>query len=145
MCGRYVMGPDGVMIENPGFNDHGSSMPAPFRRIWPAIKAEPFNGDVRPGSFVSVAMDLEGHLRSAILVVHAGLVQGPKDARKMTTFNARIETVATSRTFRAAWGAGRRVLMPMLGYYEWQPIPDTKNRQRFYISPPAGEDFAERV
>ncbi|MFT0862212.1 SOS response-associated peptidase [Ancylobacter sp. G4_0304] len=36
------------------------------------------------------------------------------------TFNARSETVATTASFRGAWRAGRRCLVPVDGFYEWR-------------------------
>jgi putative SOS response-associated peptidase YedK len=42
------------------------------------------------------------------------------------TINARAETVATSPTYRAAWKAGRRCLVPFDLFFEWQERGDTK-------------------
>jgi len=38
---------------------------------------------------------------------------------RYATFNARAETIATAPSFRGAWKAGRRCLVPVDGYYEW--------------------------
>jgi len=50
---------------------------------------------------------------------------------RYATFNARIEEVAGKPAYRAAWRAGRRCLLPALGYYEWQRIGEVK--QPFFI------------
>lgn len=49
-----------------------------------------------------------------------GLLPSWAQAKKLqgSTFNARIETVATKNAFRAAFKK-RRSLVPMAGYYEW--------------------------
>ena len=39
---------------------------------------------------------------------------------KGATFNARVETVEKSPTFRNAWKAGRRCLVPIDNFYEWR-------------------------
>ena len=54
--------------------------------------------------------------------------------------NARAETLTTSPAFRAA-AKRRRCLVPMDGYYEWRPNPDTPKRGRktpFYFYRPDG-------
>jgi putative SOS response-associated peptidase YedK len=50
--------------------------------------------------------------------------------------NARMETVATKPMFRAAFKK-RRCIVPMNGYFEWQPTHDGK--QPYFIHHPAHE------
>jgi putative SOS response-associated peptidase YedK len=45
--------------------------------------------------------------------------------RKLTTFNARNDSIAKSSTFRQAFGS-RRCLVPASGWYEWTTPPDWK-------------------
>ncbi len=40
--------------------------------------------------------------------------------KKATTFNARVETIDTARTYRGAWRKGQRCLIPVYAIYEWQ-------------------------
>lgn len=61
-----------------------------------------------------------------------------KPARPL--INARAETLTTSPAFRAA-ATSRRCLIPMDGYYEWKPNPDTPKGGRktpFYFFRPDG-------
>jgi putative SOS response-associated peptidase YedK len=44
---------------------------------------------------------------------------------KYTTFNARVESVATSSSFREPFKR-RRCLIPARGWFEWQTLPDGK-------------------
>ena len=37
-----------------------------------------------------------------------------------STFNARVETIEKSSTFKNAWRAGRRCLLPIDNFYEWR-------------------------
>lgn len=48
-----------------------------------------------------------------------------KDARKLSTFNARSDRIASSHTFRKAF-ASRRCLVPASGWYEWTEPPGWK-------------------
>ena len=57
----------------------------------------------------------------------------PKEVR--STFNTRIETVASKPTFGAAYKA-RRCLVPMDGYYEWRDEGGPR-KQRYYLRPNA--------
>ena len=41
-------------------------------------------------------------------------------AMKLSTFNARVETVAKAAAFRNAWKAGRRCLVPVDNFFEWR-------------------------
>ena len=51
---------------------------------------------------------------------------------KFATFNARSETVSEKATFRSAWSAGRRCIIPAIGYYEWQATEDGK--QPYFVN-----------
>jgi putative SOS response-associated peptidase YedK len=59
--------------------------------------------------------------------------------RKFTTINARVETVATRPTYRAAWRGGRRCLVPASGIYEWKATPEGK--QPYFISAQDGREL----
>lgn len=59
--------------------------------------------------------------------------KGAKSAANM--INARVETVATSAAYRAAYRK-RRCLVPASGYYEWQG--EAGHKQPFYIHAPDG-------
>ena len=39
---------------------------------------------------------------------------------KFATFNARVEGIETTASFRGAWEHGRRCILPAAGFYEWQ-------------------------
>ena len=47
-----------------------------------------------------------------------------------STFNARLDTIATKPAFRSAWKAGRRCLVVASGFYEW-PVVDGLKRPHF--------------
>ncbi len=53
------------------------------------------------------------------------------------TINARSETVAESPAFRASF-KGRRCLVPVSGFYEWQAIEGAKRKQPWYFTPASG-------
>lgn len=50
------------------------------------------------------------------------------------SFNAPVETLATSADFRELWKRGRRCIIPALGFYEWHVNPDA-SEQPYYIHP----------
>jgi putative SOS response-associated peptidase YedK len=53
-----------------------------------------------------------------------------KDLMKLSTFNARVETVTTKPFFREAFKR-TRCIIPASGYYEWQDTPDGKQPHYF--------------
>jgi putative SOS response-associated peptidase YedK len=50
------------------------------------------------------------------------------------SFNARVETLASSAEFGEPWKQGRRCIIPALGFYEWHVNPDA-SKQPYYIHP----------
>ena len=55
-------------------------------------------------------------------------------------FNARIETVATSKAYRRPF-ATRRALVPADGWYEWRKLPGG-GKQPYFFTRPGGVAFA---
>ncbi|WP_100445795.1 SOS response-associated peptidase [Glycomyces xiaoerkulensis] len=55
-------------------------------------------------------------------------------------FNARIETVATSKAYRRPFAA-RRALVPADGWYEWRKLPGG-GKQPYFFTRPGGVVFA---
>jgi putative SOS response-associated peptidase YedK len=55
-------------------------------------------------------------------------------------FNARIETVATSKAYRRPF-ASRRALIPADGWYEWRKLPGG-GKQPYFFTRPGGVVFA---
>ena len=50
------------------------------------------------------------------------------------SFNAQVETLASSAEFGEPWKQGRRCIIPALGFYEWHVNPDA-SEQPYYIHP----------
>lgn len=57
-----------------------------------------------------------------------------------TTFNARSETVESSKVYAASFKR-RRCIVPVSGYYEWKKLPD-KTKQPYYFKPRHGSVLA---
>ena len=64
-----------------------------------------------------------------------------KEVGKLTTFNARIETVDTSGVFRESFKR-RRALIPADGYFEWTTNPDDGKKDPWLLQLPDGEGFS---
>src|ERR1700734_488058 len=50
------------------------------------------------------------------------------------SFNAPVETLASSAEFGEPWKQGRRCIIPAMGFYEWHVNPDA-SEQPYYIHP----------
>jgi len=121
MCGRYVS-PDEASIE----------------REFTLVRAEwqfPPSYNVAPTQDVPVVRMTKAGERVGALM-HWGLI--PYWAKgvppKYSTINATVEKLAEAATWRDPWKRGQRCIMPALGFYEWQLLPDGKNKQPYYIT-----------
>ncbi|MBE0580019.1 SOS response-associated peptidase [Devosia sp.] len=64
-----------------------------------------------------------------------------KEVGKLTTFNARIETVDTSGVFRESFKR-RRALIPADGYFEWTTNAEDGKKDPWHLQLPGGEGFS---
>lgn len=118
MCGRYVS-PDEASIE----------------REFNLVRAEwqfPANFNTAPTQAVPAIRERDGKRDSILL--RWGLVPffAHGQPGKYSTFNARLETLASSAAFRGPWQHGQRCIIPALGFYEWHVNADG-TKQPFYI------------
>lgn len=112
-------------------NAHGIQVLKDWQQHWPA------NYNVAPTTDVPVAASHDG--TRTIESVRWGMVAPfAKEFGGKPTINARIETVGTNGMFKKPF-AEHRVVVPALGYYEWQEREDGK--QPYFIRM-AGEPLA---
>ncbi len=118
MCGRYVS-PDEAAIER------AFELPRAGRGFG-------VRDNLAPSEFAPVIRLVDDTVRLDLL--RFGLVPFFAKGRpgKYSTFNARIETLETSASYRGPWRRGQRCLVPALGFYEWHVNPDG-TKQPFYI------------
>ncbi|AGG88999.1 SOS response-associated peptidase [Rhodanobacter denitrificans] len=126
MCGRFVQLP----LRFPG------DLPAPTLADELANLTPRYN--LAPTQRAAVVLDADDQL--AVRRLRWGLLPfWVKDLKQSySTFNARIETVATKPAFRAAFKA-RRCVIPMAGYYEWRL--EGKVKQPYYLTRADGHDL----
>jgi len=148
MCGRFAMtiDPARLALELDAIDETGASG-APNSGV-PNSAAPNYN--VAPSTPIAVVVDRAEHRR--IRLMRWGLLppwvkagpDGRPPVRGPQLINARAETVTTSPAFRSA-AAHKRCLIPMDGYYEWQPAPEgAVNSKRgrktpFYFFRPDGK------
>ncbi len=118
MCGRYVS-PDDASIE----------------REFNLVRGEwrfPDHFNVAPSQAVPVVRHLDGALVGT--QVRWGLVPFFAHGKpgKYSTFNARMEGLATSASFRGPWRHAQRCLVPARGFYEWHVEADGR-KQPYYV------------
>ena len=111
--------------------EHGMGALKDWQKYWPP------NYNVAPTQDVPVAGSHQGE--RTIETVRWGMVAPyAKEFGGKPTFNARIETVATNGMFKRPF-LNHRVVVPALGYYEWQQREDGK--QPYFVRMP-GEPLA---
>lgn len=52
---------------------------------------------------------------------------------KYSTANAKAETVASAKSYQYAWKNNQRCLIPASGFYEWQAVQNSNNKQPYHI------------
>lgn len=124
MCGRFVqLTPPAALAALFGFDPTLSPLP----NVPPRYNAAPTQ------DLMVVRRNPETGRRHLDLL-RWGLVpsfaKGPSGGASL--INARSETVAEKPTFRAAWRARRRCIVPADAFYEWKAVD--KRRQPFVIS-----------
>lgn len=116
MCGRYVVKVDAALER-----DWGLDRPPPL--------FEHYN--VAPTTAVPAVREREGQRSCAML--RWGLV--PFWAKgvppKLSTINARMESLSTAASWRGPWKRNQRCILPALGFYEWQVLADGRKQPWF--------------
>lgn len=117
MCGRYVS-PDEAAIERAFELPHaGRGIPAHYN-LAPSGRAPVIR-------WVDGAAQLD-ELRFGLVPFFAKGQPG-----RYATFNARLETLTTSASFRGPWRRVQRCLVPARGFYEWHLNPDGSKQPYF--------------
>ena len=115
MCGRYVS-PEQGAIERAWHIGRGS--PGAFAARY---NVAPQQGN--PANYVPVVRRADAGELELVRLQWWLLPSWSREARiKYSTFNARVETVATAASFRGPLKR-RRCIIPASGWYEWQELP----------------------
>ena len=116
MCGRYA-----------------SKLEAALERDWALTRPPPLfeSYNIAPTTRVPVIRERNGE--RVCELIRWGLV--PFWAKgvptKLSTINARMETITTAASYRGPWKKGQRCILPAIGFYEWQ-VRDS-GKQPWYI------------
>jgi putative SOS response-associated peptidase YedK len=89
--------------------------------------------NIAPTTQIPVLRHIDGKRR--IDLMRWGLIPSwtkPEDFGKFATFNARSDACTDKPSYRGAWKAGRRCIIPASSFFEWQKI-DAKAKQPFAI------------
>ncbi len=133
MCGRFAVTTDPVLLAEQiqALDETGGVLSAP-------------NYNVAPTTDIAAVVDRhdepDDQATRRLRAMRWGLVPPWAKDGAHPLINARAETLTTSPAFRSA-AKHRRCLVPMDGYYEWQPNPDNPKRGRktpFYFYRPDG-------
>ncbi|HLU29394.1 MAG TPA: SOS response-associated peptidase [Glycomyces sp.] len=140
MCGRYANSKSGGDMaalfdaEDLVSGEWGPNFNVAPTVSAPVVRRSKSRGRARPGA------EAEGG--RVVDMARWGLVppwaSDPSIGNRM--FNARIETVATSKAYRRPF-ATRRALVPADGWYEWRKLPGG-GKQPYFFTRPGGVAFA---
>jgi putative SOS response-associated peptidase YedK len=130
MCGRYITKDQRALERELPFLDV---------KDWPKFEA---SYNIAPTQMAPVVIATPaGHvchtMRFGLIPFFAKGVAG-----KYSTINARVESIATSASYRGPWQRGQRCLVLASGFYEWHLLPDGKTKQPYFIKPADQDSFA---
>jgi putative SOS response-associated peptidase YedK len=145
MCGRYAsFRSDEDLIDRFGIEE---VVDPPPPSSWNVAPTDPVRIVVvrRPRG----AEEAEAAARTQLRTVTWGLVPSwtkqsagkPLSRVGSQLINARAETVTEKPAFRKA-AARRRAVIPMDGYFEWQPRPDSRTKTPYYLTGEHDEPLA---
>ncbi|MGD9602686.1 MAG: SOS response-associated peptidase [Gammaproteobacteria bacterium] len=124
MCGRYALyGP--YLSDDPEWVDG-----------WVERIRDPLAGiaryNIAPSQVLPVVVREAG--RPVFRQMRWGLIPGwAKDPKiGYSTINARAESVLEKPSYRQAWRAGQRCLVPVTGWYEWRELAP-RRKQAYYF------------
>lgn len=124
MCGRYAL-----------YGPFTSTDPA-WVDGWVERISNPLAGvaryNIAPSQRLPVVLQVDGV--SQVQTLRWGLIPGwAKDLKiGYSTINARAESVREKPSFRQAWRAGQRCLVPVTGWYEWRELAAGR-KQAYYF------------
>jgi putative SOS response-associated peptidase YedK len=120
MCGRYTL----------------RTSPHELQEIFATLNAMDWSPryNIAPTQTVVAVRQRQEDRKREMVPMRWGLIPSwAKDAKiGNSLINARADTVASKPSFRVAFKK-RRCLIPVDGFYEWQPIADQKTKQPFHI------------
>jgi len=135
MCGRYVA-PEAADLEREWNLRHA---PNPFDRInynTSPTHQVPVVRRGAPGGTAGDALDGGADGSPELAAMRWGLIPfwAKGVAPKYNTINATVERMQEAPTYRGPWRRGQRVIVPALGFYEWQIVegPGSKGIKRPY-------------
>jgi putative SOS response-associated peptidase YedK len=128
MCGRYVAPGEAEIERYWHIGRHN------WRSPFPSVRQRRYNVAPQQGNPRShvpvIRADAEGTLELTDMQWWLLPFWSKEPRVKYSTFNARIETVATAASFREPFKR-RRCLIPAVGWYEWQTLP--RGKQPWYF------------
>jgi len=116
ICGRYVSKIDASLER-----DWGLSQPPPL--------FESYN--IAPTQQVPAVRERDGERTCKLLRWGVVPFWAKGIPPKLSTINARVETIATAASYRGPWKRGQRCILPATGFYEWQVQHDGKKLPHF--------------
>ncbi len=136
MCGRFVSSsqPDEI-AKYFGADVVGETLLAPNHNTAPTSQVLVVRDRREPDAPETTSRTLE--------LLYWGLIPIWAKDRKIGAkmINARSETLAEKNSFKRSY-AKKRCILPVDGFYEWEPIEGQKAKQPWFIYRPDGEPFA---